>query len=178
MKKEEDCWALPPYPLNPADQKTLDHEMQHWTNNNLMHWRQQNNPNHVLLHASPAFVVHKELGMIVKSSVVKDFRLLNANAYDYVHDNLTIDEMHTSLAGSRFINATDVEKWFYHIPLEKESQKDAGIRVKGCALVPTLAMQGTKNSPIYANQISSETLEDLAYCMQADLNQALKHARS
>ena len=72
-----------------------------------------------------------KINIIVKSRAVKDLRLLNNNTYDFIYDNLTIDELHIILAGSKLINATDIKKWFYHIPLDKESRKYAGVRVKG-----------------------------------------------
>ena len=65
---------------------------------------------------------------------------------DYVDDNLLIVELHAILAGSRLRNATDVKKWFYHIPLDKSSRKYAGIRVKGHVLIPKRALQGLKKA--------------------------------
>ena len=67
-------------------------------------------------------------------------------------------------------NATDIKKWFYHIPLDEQSRKYAGIRSKGGALIPKRALQGMKNSPIYANKVSTEIFKDLAYCIQDDLH--------
>ena len=55
--------------------------------------------------------------------MVTDFRLLNANTYDYTYDNLTIDELYEILAGARIINATDINKWFYPMPIDENSRK-------------------------------------------------------
>ena len=62
VKNEEQCKILPSYPLNPADKAILGEEIELWTNNNLMKWQQQHKEEHVKVHASPAFVVHKEPG--------------------------------------------------------------------------------------------------------------------
>ena len=181
IKDEYECKILQPYDLNPADQEILRLEAKNWTDNGLMEWQSQENEDHVLVHASPAFVVHQELGkdergnIMVKSRVVKDLRHLNANTYEYIYDNMTIDELHTRLAGSKIINTTDIKKWFYHIPLAKESRKYAGVRIKGGALISNRALQGMKNAPIHANETSHRIFGEVADCIQDDLNKGFKN---
>ena len=41
--------------------------------------------------------------------------------------------------------------------------------------MPLRALQGMKNSPIYAKKISSEIFEGEAYCIQDDLHAGFKH---
>ena len=42
-------------------------------------------------------------------------------------------------------------------------------------MLPLQIFQGMKNSPIYANQTSSETFRALAHCIQDDLHAGIRH---
>ena len=133
------------------------------------------------MHASPVFITQRKLGkdkngdITVKSRAVKDLKLLIDNTYDFIYDDLIIDDLHILLAGSRLINTTDIKKWFYHILLDEDSRRCAAIRVKEGALIPTRILQGFKNTPIFANKLSSEIYHGLAHCLQDDLHNGIKH---
>eukprot|EP01083_Nonionella_stella_P163032 535750_1 len=159
VKNEAKCKIFPSYRQNETDTKILKEEIHYWIQRGIARWSVQTD---VIIHASPAFVVHRILGktedgqLIIQSRVVVNFTALNQNTYLFHHQNPTIEQIHHKISDYWRFNSTDIHKYFYHIMIKEECAKYMGISVPGGILIVNRVYQGLTNAPIYAHQLTTQ----------------------
>ncbi len=169
------------YNLNRIDTQILNYEVNDWIAMDLGVYQDPNNKEHIVVNTSKAFVVHRNLGksadgtMTVKSRGVIDFSILNTNVFDYYYNNITMDDIHEKMSGSRLFNTLDLKKYFYHIPMALESMKWSAVAVPKGVILTNRAFQGHKNLPKLAHQWTTELYSTIidTLPMQDDIHQGI-----
>ncbi len=167
--------------LSPADQKIMQYEVEEYIENGYCEWQDQSRADHVVLHTTNTFIVHRSLWddkkgtFIVKSRAVNDYVPLNANTYEYIYDNYTMDDIHEQLAGCMMQNSADIKKYFYQLLAAQQAKKFIALRIPyaGGILICNRVMQGLMNAPIRAHEIASKIFDCIALVLQDDLNQGI-----
>ena len=158
IKDPKRCRIIPAYKLSDSDSKILKKEIDYWIDRGIARYM---NIDDILVHSSPAFVVHRLLGHkdgkpIYQSRVVINFQELNDNTHLYYHKNITIEEIYMNIGSYYRYNKSDVHKYFYQLMIAPESQRYCGISTKYGHLIVSRVYQGLSNAPIYGHQKISE----------------------
>ncbi len=178
IKDESKCRIFPKYKQNQVDHKITETELNTLINIRKCHYQQQHDPNDIVVHASPIQVAHRKLAtlsggnIVVDSRIVSNYSAANDNTYDYIYENLTIDELHDKCAGAMLTNQYDLKKWFYHFILGQNSRR-YGALIWDRAIICDYVFHGLKNAPIFCHQIASEIFKDIAFAIQDDLYQPI-----
>ena len=125
-----------------------------------------------VVESSPAFAVHRVLGVlpsgerVVKSRVAINNQHLNANTLSApIYVGPTMEQVQLKLGRFRYYNKTDATKFFFCIPVHRDSQKFMGIsyedrlRRRRCIKL-NVVMLGLCDAPKHAQQITSKAYEN------------------